>query len=111
MKFLFASWICYCCYSTAAVSSNHFSFPLIFIFLVKHEQETAISVFYSREDMIDQGYTTFGYLKMQMVVAHGGRCAERLVHGEDVTDGVLSCEIAVEDCILLQLVITNGNLV
>ncbi|KAJ6901310.1 hypothetical protein NC651_019158 [Populus alba x Populus x berolinensis] len=50
-------------------------------------KETAISVFYSREDMIDQGYTTFGYLKMQMVVAHGGRCAERLVHGEDVTDG------------------------
>ncbi|KAL9365055.1 hypothetical protein Peur_042928 [Populus x canadensis] len=50
-------------------------------------KETAISVFYSREDMIYQGYTTFGYLKMQMVVAHGGRCAERLVHGEDVTDG------------------------
>ena len=87
MKFLFGSWICDCCYSTAAVSSNHFSFPLIFIILVKHEQETAISVFYSREDMIYQGYTTFGYLKMQMVVAHGGRCAERLVHGEDVTDG------------------------
>ncbi|KAG6763896.1 hypothetical protein POTOM_031343 [Populus tomentosa] len=71
VKFLFASWICDCCYSTAAVSSNHFSFPLIFIFLVKHEQETAISVFYSREDMVDQGYTAFGYLKMQMVVAHG----------------------------------------
>jgi cell division protease FtsH len=87
VKFLFASWICDCCYSTAAVSSNHFSFPLIFIFLVKHEQETAISVFYSREDMIDQGYTTFGYLKMQMVVAHGGRCAERLVYGDDITDG------------------------
>ncbi|KAJ6987508.1 hypothetical protein NC653_020684 [Populus alba x Populus x berolinensis] len=51
------------------------------------KSETAISVFYSREDMIDQGYTTFGYLKMQMAVAHGGRCAERLVHGEDVTDG------------------------
>jgi cell division protease FtsH len=37
--------------------------------------------------MIDQGYTTFGYMKMQMVVAHGGRCAERLVYGEDITDG------------------------
>lgn len=50
-------------------------------------KETAISVFYPREDTIDQGYTTFGYLKMQMVVAHGGRCAERLVFGDDVTDG------------------------
>lgn len=50
-------------------------------------KETAISVFYPREDMIDQGYTTFGYMKMQMVVAHGGRCAERLVYGEDITDG------------------------
>lgn len=37
--------------------------------------------------MIDQGYTTFGYMKMQMVVAHGGRCAERVVFGEDITDG------------------------
>lgn len=50
-------------------------------------KETAISVFYPREDMIDQGYTTFGYMKMQMVVAHGGRCAECLVYGEDITDG------------------------
>ncbi|KDP25069.1 hypothetical protein JCGZ_22604 [Jatropha curcas] len=50
-------------------------------------KETAISVFYPREDMIDQGYTTFGYMKMQMVVAHGGRCAERLVFGDDITDG------------------------
>ncbi|KAK0596437.1 hypothetical protein LWI29_015699 [Acer saccharum] len=40
-----------------------------------------------REDMVDQGYTTFGYMKMQMVVAHGGRCAERVVFGDDVTDG------------------------
>lgn len=37
--------------------------------------------------MVDQGYTTFGYMKMQMVVAHGGRCAERVVFGDDVTDG------------------------
>ncbi|CAA6669840.1 unnamed protein product [Spirodela intermedia] len=33
------------------------------------------------------GYTTFGYMKMQMVVAHGGRCAERIVFGDDITDG------------------------
>ncbi|KAL2897250.1 ATP-dependent zinc metalloprotease FTSH 12 chloroplastic [Bienertia sinuspersici] len=50
-------------------------------------KETAISVFYPREDMVDQGYTTFGYMMMQMVVAHGGRCAERIVYGDDVTDG------------------------
>nr|GMD57881.1 ATP-dependent zinc metalloprotease FTSH 12, chloroplastic [Ipomoea batatas] len=37
--------------------------------------------------MVDQGYTTFGYMKMQMVVAHGGRCAERIVFGDDITDG------------------------
>lgn len=37
--------------------------------------------------MVDQGYTTFGYMKMQMVVAHGGRCAERVVFGNDITDG------------------------
>lgn len=54
---------------------------------VRIMQETAISVFYPRDDMIDQGYTTFGYMKMQMVVAHGGRCAERVVFGDDVTDG------------------------
>lgn len=51
------------------------------------EKETALSVFYPREDMVDQGYTTFGYMKMQMVVAHGGRCAERIVFGDDITDG------------------------
>lgn len=50
-------------------------------------KETAISVFYPREDMVDQGYTTFGYMKMQMVVAHGGHCAERVVFGDDITDG------------------------
>ncbi|GLT31963.1 hypothetical protein SLA2020_066600 [Shorea laevis] len=50
-------------------------------------KETAMSVFYPREDMVDQGYTTFGYMKMQMVVAHGGRCAERIVFGDDITDG------------------------
>jgi len=37
--------------------------------------------------MVDQGYTTFGYMMMQMVVAHGGRCAERIVFGDDISDG------------------------
>lgn len=37
--------------------------------------------------MVDQGYTTFGYMKMQMVVAHGGRCAEHVMFGDDITDG------------------------
>ncbi|XP_022882634.1 ATP-dependent zinc metalloprotease FTSH 12, chloroplastic [Olea europaea var. sylvestris] len=50
-------------------------------------KETAVSVFYPREDMVDQGYTTFGYMQMQMVVAHGGHCAERIVFGDDITDG------------------------
>lgn len=50
-------------------------------------KETAVSVFYPREDVVDQGYTTFGYMKMQMVVAHGGRCAERIAFGDDITDG------------------------
>ncbi|CAN4096889.1 unnamed protein product [Withania somnifera] len=50
-------------------------------------KETAVSVFYPREEVVDQGYTTFGYMKMQMVVAHGGRCAERIVFGNDITDG------------------------
>ncbi|GAU16903.1 hypothetical protein TSUD_368530 [Trifolium subterraneum] len=50
-------------------------------------KETSISVFYPREDMVDQGYTNFGYLKMQMVVAHGGRCAEHVIFGDDITDG------------------------
>lgn len=56
-------------------------------FAFQQEQETAVSVFYPREDMVDQGYTTFGYMKMQMVVAHGGRCAECIVFGDDITDG------------------------
>ncbi|ONK74835.1 uncharacterized protein A4U43_C03F10620 [Asparagus officinalis] len=50
-------------------------------------KETAMSVFYPREDMVDQGYTTFGYMQMQMVVAHGGRLAERIVFGDNITDG------------------------
>lgn len=33
--------------------------------------------------MVDQGYTTFGYMMMQMVVAHRGRCAERVVFGDE----------------------------
>ncbi|KAJ4977147.1 hypothetical protein NE237_002253 [Protea cynaroides] len=50
-------------------------------------KETAVSVFYPRENMIDKGYTTFGYMKMQMIVSQGGRCAERIVFGDDITDG------------------------
>ena len=46
-----------------------------------------MSLFYPREETLSSGYTTVGYLKMQMVVAHGGRCAERLVFGDDITDG------------------------
>ncbi|KAG0496155.1 hypothetical protein HPP92_000846 [Vanilla planifolia] len=49
-------------------------------------KETAMSVFNPREELVDQGYTTFGYLKMQMVIAHGGRCAERVVFGNDISD-------------------------
>lgn len=37
--------------------------------------------------MLQQGYTTVGYLRMQMVVAHAGRCAERVLFGEDISDG------------------------
>ncbi|GAB2222867.1 hypothetical protein Droror1_Dr00016998 [Drosera rotundifolia] len=50
-------------------------------------KETAISVFYPREEALNRGYTTVGYMMMQMVVAHGGRCSEQLVFGDDITDG------------------------
>ncbi|XP_057473499.1 ATP-dependent zinc metalloprotease FTSH 12, chloroplastic [Actinidia eriantha] len=50
-------------------------------------KETAISVFYPREEMLGHGSKTFSYLIMQMVVAHGGRCAERIIFGDDITDG------------------------
>ncbi|CAI5462303.1 unnamed protein product [Closterium sp. Yama58-4] len=50
-------------------------------------QERALSVFYPRQEMLLKGSTSVGYLHMQMVVAHGGMCAERLVFGNDhVTD-------------------------
>ncbi|CAI7895338.1 unnamed protein product [Closterium sp. NIES-54] len=50
-------------------------------------QERALSVFYPRQEMLLKGSTSIGYLHMQMVVAHGGMCAERLVFGDDhVTD-------------------------
>lgn len=56
-------------------------------FLLPGGQESTMSVFYPREDMMQQGYATVGYLKMHMVVAHGGRCAEQIVFGDDnVTD-------------------------
>eukprot|EP00249_Psilotum_nudum_P021796 c28250_g1_i1 orf=123-3467(+) len=57
-----------------------------FTHLLPGGREAALSLFYPREEMLLKGYTTVGYLKMQMVVAHGGRCAERLVFG-DVSDG------------------------
>nr|QKY65085.1 FTSH protease 12 [Passiflora tenuiloba] len=50
-------------------------------------EEIAMSIFLPREDTLEQDYKSFGYLLMQMVVAHGGRCAERIVFGDDVTDG------------------------
>lgn len=36
--------------------------------------------------MLQLGHTTVGYVMMQMVVAHGGRCSERLIFG-DISDG------------------------
>lgn len=66
------------------ITINVLALPRIYVPI---KQETAVSVFYPREDMVDQGYTTFGYMMMQMVVAHGGRCAERIVFGDDITDG------------------------
>ncbi|PHU15062.1 ATP-dependent zinc metalloprotease FTSH 12, chloroplastic [Capsicum chinense] len=50
-------------------------------------KETVVSVFYPREDVADQGYTTFSYMKIQIVVSHGEHCAERIVFGDDTTDG------------------------
>ena len=50
-------------------------------------QEYALTVFYPRQEMVQQGHTTVGYLRMQMVVAHGGQCAERIMFGDDVSDG------------------------
>lgn len=84
----------FCRWDLIIVLVDVYSLVIIFQFLVLHlmfsfeyYQETAISVFYPREDTVDQGYTTFGYMKMQMVVAHGGRCAERIVFGDKITDG------------------------
>ena len=50
-------------------------------------QEKALSVFYPRQEAAARGFTTVAYLRMQMVVAHGGRCAEHIVFGAaNVTD-------------------------
>lgn len=57
------------------------------LFLLLGQQEYALTVFYPREEMVHQGHTTVGYLRMQMVVAHGGRCAERILFGDNVSDG------------------------
>uniref|UniRef100_A0A0D6QWL1 Peptidase M41 domain-containing protein n=1 Tax=Araucaria cunninghamii TaxID=56994 RepID=A0A0D6QWL1_ARACU len=58
-----------------------------FTYLLPGGKGTAWSLFYPREEMLFKGYPTVGYLKMQMVVAHGGRCAEQIVFGDDITDG------------------------
>ncbi|KAL3692806.1 hypothetical protein R1sor_006457 [Riccia sorocarpa] len=58
-----------------------------FSHLLPGGNEAALSVFFPREEMLQLGHTTVGYVKMQMVVAHGGRCAERIVFGEDISDG------------------------
>eukprot|EP00850_Spirogloea_muscicola_P012818 SM000084S23154 [mRNA] locus=s84:534523:540569:+ [translate_table: standard] len=59
-----------------------------FSHLLPGGEERALSVFYPRQEMLVRGSTTVGYLKMQMVVSSGGRCAERLVFGdENLTDG------------------------
>ncbi|KAJ7563243.1 hypothetical protein O6H91_03G102400 [Diphasiastrum complanatum] len=58
-----------------------------FTHLMPGGSESALTVYYPRQEMREKGYTTVGYLKMQMVVAHGGRCAERLLIGEDISDG------------------------
>ena len=51
-------------------------------------QEAALSVFYPRQEMVETGESSTGYLRMQMMMAHGGRCAEKLVFGEEqLTDG------------------------
>eukprot|EP00271_Cylindrocystis_brebissonii_P011589 TRINITY_DN29458_c0_g1_i1.p1 TRINITY_DN29458_c0_g1~~TRINITY_DN29458_c0_g1_i1.p1 ORF type:complete len:1136 (-),score=197.81 TRINITY_DN29458_c0_g1_i1:419-3826(-) len=51
-------------------------------------KEMALSVFYPCQRVLDSKEPTEGYLRMQMVVAHGGRCAERMVFGpEQLTDG------------------------
>ncbi|KAL5975759.1 hypothetical protein ACLOJK_020086 [Asimina triloba] len=50
------------------------------------KNETAISVFHPRDGTMEQDFTTYGYMIMQMVVAHGGRCAERIVFGNNFTD-------------------------
>ncbi|CAM6084023.1 unnamed protein product [Calypogeia fissa] len=57
-----------------------------FSHLLPGGSDTALSVFYPRQEMLQLGHTTVGYVMMQMVVAHGGRCAERLVFG-DISDG------------------------
>ncbi|KAI5060331.1 hypothetical protein GOP47_0024751 [Adiantum capillus-veneris] len=50
-------------------------------------KQTALSLFYPREEMLSKNYTTVGYLKMHLVVAQGGRCAERVIFGDNITDG------------------------
>ena len=51
-------------------------------------QDDAFSTFYPRQDLLDVGMSSTGYLEMQMIVTQGGRCAEMLLFGrEELTDG------------------------
>lgn len=79
-----------------------------FTHLLPGGKESALSVFYPREDMVQMGYPTVGYLKMQMVVAHGGRCAEQLIFGDDITDGGRD-DLARISSIARELVISPAN--
>lgn len=79
-----------------------------FTHLLPGRKESALSVFYPREDMVQKGYPTIGYLKMQMVVAHGGRCAEELIYGDDITDGGRD-DLAKISSLARELVISPAN--
>ncbi|KAG6543383.1 hypothetical protein Mapa_015297 [Marchantia paleacea] len=70
--------------------------------------QAALSVFFPRQEMLQLGYTTVGYVKMQMVVAHGGRCAERLVYGENISDGGQD-DLARISAMARELTISNTN--
>eukprot|EP00252_Welwitschia_mirabilis_P015196 TRINITY_DN33438_c0_g1_i1.p1 TRINITY_DN33438_c0_g1~~TRINITY_DN33438_c0_g1_i1.p1 ORF type:complete len:1020 (-),score=228.37 TRINITY_DN33438_c0_g1_i1:625-3684(-) len=78
-----------------------------FTFLFAGGEEEALSLYYAREEMIQKGYPTVGYLKMQMIVAHGGRCAEKLILNEITDQGFDDLETISH--IARELVISPGN--
>ncbi|XP_024524522.1 ATP-dependent zinc metalloprotease FTSH 12, chloroplastic [Selaginella moellendorffii] len=57
-----------------------------FTHLLPGGAESSLSVFYPSEDMLEYG-GTIGYFEAQMIVAHGGRGAEILLLGDNITDG------------------------